>query len=361
MKKKKNQNKMSKNTNFLSLFFTGVMVLITFFGYSASKTENEIVVLNENDPSFISPLKETPALSLYPDPIYEPSSILAFAKDTLDKKISTHLKDLEQNSILNPITAEKNKIEIKNENIKNSLLSVLSTDKVLAYNLNSNKSLFSSQEKNIWPTASLAKLMTAIIAVEKMGFEKEVKITPEAIAIENEAGNFQAVEVFKIRDLLLSIFLVSSNDAAFAIANEYGQENFIAEMNKKAKELEMSNTYFSDPAGLSAASISTASDLSKLAAYIIKERPELLYLSRQKEIEIKDQRFGDIKKYESINKFSTRNDFIGGKTGYTDIAQENLFSLFYVKNETILIIILGSKDRFGDTEKILDSLSLLNL
>ena len=40
---------MSKNTNFLSLFFTGVMVLITFFGYSASKTENEIVVLNEND------------------------------------------------------------------------------------------------------------------------------------------------------------------------------------------------------------------------------------------------------------------------------------------------------------------------
>jgi len=358
MKKSKNKAGGNKeNSNLLNFSFAGIMLLIAFFGYSGGKLENKIVISEENKISKNYP-KETSHPSLYPS--FSSPSILASAKSVLENELSSRLKDLNQNSLSN-ISEEEIKKREKEKELKNLLLGVLSTDKVLALNLSTGKTIFASNEEILWPTASLAKIMTAVIAVEKMGFEKEVKITPDAVAIENEAGDFKVGEVFTVKDLLSSIFLVSSNDAAYAIGNEYGLEDFISAMNAKAQELKMTSTNFIDPAGLSENNITTLSDLSKLAAYIFRERPELLFFSRQKEAEIKDLRFGNVKIYTSINKFSERDDFIGGKTGYTDIAKENLLSLFSFKNEAILIVILGSEDRFSDSEKIFNFITGQNI
>ena len=78
----------------------------------------------------------------------------------------------------------------------------------------------------------------------------------------------------------------SSNDAAAAIIENFGEKEFIDEMQKKAAELKMFQTSYLEPTGLSFINQSTANDLARLVNYARQNHPELLEISRQKEIEI---------------------------------------------------------------------------
>ena len=115
----------------------------------------------------------------------------------------------------------------------------------------------------------------------------------------------------------------------------------------------MTDTWFREPTGLEDENTATVNDLIKLMKYVFKERPEFTYLSRQKETAVVDLISGEEKFYESINKFAGRPDFIGGKTGYTEAAGENLVSLFKKEEKVILVIVLGAEDRFLETEILL--------
>jgi D-alanyl-D-alanine carboxypeptidase len=57
---------------------------------------------------------------------------------------------------------------------------------------------------------------------------------------------------------------------------------------------------------------------------------------------------------QSINDFAGQRDFLGGKTGYTDIANGNLFSLFNYENRPVLVVIMGTDDasRFMNTQTL---------
>ena len=54
----------------------------------------------------------------------------------------------------------------------------------------------------------------------------------------------------------------------------------------------------------------------------------------------------------ATNQFAGTPEFLGGKTGYTDEARGNLLSLFAIGGQTFTVIVLGTDDRFGDTERI---------
>lgn len=205
-----------------------------------------------------------------------------------------------------------------------------------------------------WPLASLTKLMTAVVAAEKVGLEKLVLVSSSSVATEGVAGNFSAGEIFTAGDLLRSLMAVSSNDAAAAIAEYYGINRFIEEMNVKAAAIGMSQTVFSDPAGLSPLNQSTAGDLEKLVSYIFENHPLIFAASRQKEIEIIEQSSKMKRKLLNINQFAGRDDFLGGKTGFTEEAGGNLISVFEHQNRPLLVIVFGTEDRFAETEKIYD-------
>ena len=123
-------------------------------------------------------------------------------------------------------------------------------------------------------------------------------------------------------------------------------------MQKKAAELKMFQTSYLEPTGLSFINQSTANDLARLVNYARQNHPELLEISRQKEIEIFELKSKKSRKLLSVNRFAGQPDFIGGKTGYIEESGRNLIALFNINGKIILSIVLGADDSFKETEKI---------
>lgn len=226
----------------------------------------------------------------------------------------------------------------------------LQTKSALVQDLGSNTNLLELNSSVRWPIASLTKLMTAVIAKENVGLEKQILITEKAWNTEGTAGNFQIGEVYKNEDLIKAMLVVSSNDAAMAIAEFYGEDVFLEAMRKKAEKLRLTQVNFADPTGLSFLNQSSINDLAKLVKYILKNHPELLDISRQKTVELLEISAGQKKTLTNINFFADWPDFLGGKTGFIDASSGNLIAIFNHKNYKILIIVLGTEDRYGQTE-----------
>lgn len=215
----------------------------------------------------------------------------------------------------------------------------------LVSDLDDNTDFISYNINQRWPLASITKLMTAILAIEEIGKEKETVVSENAIATEGDSGKLKAGELRKVEDLLKIMILTSSNDAATALAefSTFGLSDFVKLMNKKAADLGLNQTVFFDPTGLSPINQSTANDIRKLMRYIALNHPEILDYSREKV-------FGNL---QNINIFAGQLDFLGGKTGYLEEAKENLVSLFSVNNRRIIIVVLGSENRFEQTKELL--------
>ena len=212
-------------------------------------------------------------------------------------------------------------------------------------------------EKNInqrWAMASLTKLMSAVVAAENLNTDGIIIIDEESWAADGTAGGFLPGENFLARDLIKAMLVVSSNDAAEALARSYGPKEFISMMRRKAEQLGMFNTYYADATGLSSLNQSTAADLEKLVRYIYSQYPDFFEISREREVEIIELKSKIKRKLVNINKLAGEDYFIGGKTGFTDEAGGNLISLFRHQNQPLLIMVFGAEDRFAETQKVYD-------
>ncbi len=230
---------------------------------------------------------------------------------------------------------------------------LLQATTVYVQDVDTGLELFSTQASERWPIASITKLMTAIVALENLRHDQVIPLTQNAIDTEGSTGNFRLDEAYTLEDLVKSMLVVSSNDAAVAIADFYGHDNFVKLMKQKASALEMFQTSFFDESGLSFVNQSSVSDLSKLTVYIFRAHPEIFEITRTKTVTITERNTGAKKQLLNINAFAGRPDFFGGKTGYIDSSGGNLLSTFSYKNHRILIIVFGAEDRFKETESIL--------
>lgn len=214
--------------------------------------------------------------------------------------------------------------------------------------------LAKNQDKK-FPIASISKLMTASVAKE-LSSEKDItKVTKKALDTYGENGNLKIGEKIKIRDLIYPLLLESSNDAAEVLAQHFNRNIFLNKMNKMAENLQMSNTYFSDPSGLSIKNQSTVSDMFKLTGYLKLNNKELLDITTKKSFSIKGHT------WFSNNQFLHEDGYMGGKSGYTDPAKQTVVSTFSLKlgeNDTrpIAIVLLQSKDRQKDVLNIVNYL-----
>lgn len=206
-----------------------------------------------------------------------------------------------------------------------------------------------------WPLASIAKLMTAVVARENISEDEAVVITAAAVSEHGDDG-FLVGERF-LRDDLVDLMLVrSSNDAARALADHLGYDRFLELMNEKASMLEMTQTYFTNTNGLDiSASISgaysSAQDLAKLTAHILKDDSRIFAPTEDTEFFVRSLS-GKAHGYPNTNKLANRlPQLIGGKTGFTDIAGGNLLVVVDIGiNHPVGIIVLGSTEsgRFDD-------------
>ncbi len=220
-----------------------------------------------------------------------------------------------------------------------------------------NKSaFFEFNSDNHWPIASLTKLMAALIALENFPLNKEIKMTEKAISAEGQAAGFEQGEIFTVRDLIKAMIIVSSNDAASALAEALGENKFIDLMNQKASQLMMEETSFANPSGFSLLNQSTVKDLNILINHIYNKNQWILTIGQQKETEIFDLNSNKTRKLTNINQFAGQEDFLGGKSGYLESSGRNLISLFRRNDKIISVIILGSKDAYKETENLLKCL-----
>ena len=213
--------------------------------------------------------------------------------------------------------------------------------------------LYEKNSQNRWPIASITKLMTAIVSLENINQSSVINITPDIVKEADGYSTLTAGSSYTANDLLKSMLSVSSNDSALALADSFGREAFVQKMNQKAKDLSMSQTTYYEPSGLSYLNQSNAHDLYLLLTYIQQHYPIILDITRQKTVTIRDKTTNRRATLTNINEFAGRNDFYGGKTGFIDQSEGNLVSLFKKDGKMVFIAVLGSSDRFGDTEKIL--------
>ena len=120
----------------------------------------------------------------------------------------------------------------------------------------------------VTPIASITKLMTAMVILDSgLDLEEQIVLTREdAIAMKGARSRLRTGLSIARGDLLLLALMASENRAAAALGRTYpgGLESFVDAMNTKAAAIEMTETRFVEPTGLSPANVSTANDLARL-------------------------------------------------------------------------------------------------
>ena len=199
--------------------------------------------------------------------------------------------------------------------------------------------------------ASLTKLMTAIIVMENFDLDAVVEISSSAVKREGMNGDLRPSESLTIRSLLDIMLIESSNDAAIAISQQ--RNDFVLLMNKKAEELELNGTHFINPDGLDSPNhFSSALDVAKIFSYLINKHPEAFEILKTKNMMVYSSDGKIEHRLENTNELLGKTDeIIVGKTGFTDEAGG---SLILLTKDDIITVILGSPDRFGESEKLIN-------
>ena len=200
--------------------------------------------------------------------------------------------------------------------------------------------------------ASTTKIMTALVAYDL--YKPEDIITVKQTVEEGHVMNLVSGEKITVENLLYGTLVHSANDAAFALADNFGREKFMKKVNEKAKLLGMNNSNFKNPAGLDNQNqYTTPFDLT-LAARELLKNPYLSKIVSTKEITISDIDFKYFHQLTNVNKLLGEIQGLGGlKTGYTENAGENLVSFYKKNGHQFVVVILKSQDRFNDTRNII--------
>lgn len=234
---------------------------------------------------------------------------------------------------------------------------VVTAKSALVFDLGSDTILYSKDFDAQLPIASLTKLMTALVVMDKQNINNRVVVDQADTKVVGSAMGLTGGEVITIQDLLRGMLISSSNDAALALARSTSEDaqKFVDLMNQKARDLKMTETNFTNPVGWDINdNYSTCLDLKKLVIEILK-KDELKNIFKTKEIEVQSQDKQYIHKLVTTNKLMLANpNIVGIKTGYTTKALGNLIIDSQVLGTNVIVIILNSQDRESDAQKLLD-------
>ena len=220
--------------------------------------------------------------------------------------------------------------------------------------LNSGRVLYENNADEVRLIASITKIMTCIIAIEEGDLDKEIKAGEEILKMYGTSIYLELNEKMKLIDLLYGLMLRSGNDASVVIAKAVAgsEEDFVKMMNKKAKEIGMTNTTFSNPHGLDeeTKNYSTARDMAKLSRYAYKNK------TYRKIIGTEEYRVKTLNKsYLWYNRMKLLGDYkycTGGKNGYTPSAGKTLVTTHKKNDLNITIVTLDDNDEYNNHERL---------
>lgn len=221
----------------------------------------------------------------------------------------------------------------------------------------SGRILYSKNAYKKMPMASTTKVMTAIVALESgIPLQKQINIPKEAVGIEGSSVYLRQGECVTFEMLLYALMLSSANDAAIAIAYLVGGsiENFVALMNKKASDLGLSDTHFTNPHGLYDENhYTTADNLAKLMAYAMQNEDFASITSTYSKTFARDD--GTSFLLSNHNRLlKAYTGIIGGKTGFTKKSGRCLVTCAERDGLRLVCVTLDAPDDWNDHSKLYD-------
>lgn len=240
------------------------------------------------------------------------------------------------------------------------------------YNPISKTLINGKQENNRREVASLTKIMTCIVSIEiaeeeRVSLSTRVKVSKGASRIGGTSSKLMENDEVRIIDLLYGLMLPSGNDSALVLAEYFGKfyheslpvVGFIRVMNYMCGVLNLNNTFFQNPHGLSKRpNISSACDIGLLAAYALENKTfRQIVNTKLYTCEIFNETDGTREVAWENTNILLGTHFDGVKTGTTGKAGPCL--CVSIKNEACpyIVTVLNSQssdDRWKDTKVLAD-------
>ncbi|MGE5585292.1 MAG: D-alanyl-D-alanine carboxypeptidase family protein [Bacillota bacterium] len=217
--------------------------------------------------------------------------------------------------------------------------------------------------------ASITKVMTMLLAMEavdskKVGLDDMVTTSTEASQIGGSQIWLAEGEQMKLGDMMKAIAIVSANDAAYAVSEFIAgsAEDFVNQMNEKARDLGMKNTHFENPDGLPAPDhYSTAREIAIMSRELVTKHPKVLEWTSvwTDTLERKGPRVRQEESFlRNTNELILRYPGADGlKTGMTDEAGYCLSGTAKRDDVRLISVVMGlptNDDRLEDTIKLLN-------
>ncbi len=233
---------------------------------------------------------------------------------------------------------------------------VISAQGAIAVDLSSGVNLYEKNPNATLLPASTTKIVTALTALDAYSLD-QVLTVPKMPYVDGQKMGLSVGEQMKFEDLLYGLLVYSANDAAEVLAENYhgGYLAFVSSMNSKAKELSMGSSHFVNPVGFDNSNqVTTAKDLVRVSEVAMRN-PEFAKIVGTKSIVLSDTTGKHTYILGNVNELlGTVSGVLGVKTGWTENARENLVTYIERDGHKIMIAVLGSQDRFGETKELID-------
>ena len=222
-------------------------------------------------------------------------------------------------------------------------------------------------DAQIYP-ASMTKIMTSIIAFDlikknKLSLDDRFTVSENAWRLSQSGYSSMFIMVndeVTVEELLKGIIIASGNDACVALAEGIAgsEENFAEMMNKKAIEIGMMSTNFTNSSGINDPdNVSTVRDIALMSKHLIMFYPEYYELFKEKTFTW-DRTGGDPIKQGNRNPLLYKNVGVDGvKTGYLAVEKYSLASSMIKNNRRLIAVVSGFPTK---NVRSSDSLKLLN-
>ncbi len=208
-----------------------------------------------------------------------------------------------------------------------------------------------SQKK--FPISSITKLMTAIVANETINFKKRISLFDESLL--GDSSQKSRNHVFTVEELMYPLLMGSDNNVAKTLSAYIGKQNFVTWMNNSAKAFNMNKTKFYNAVGDSMENVSTVDDLFRLAWYLKNKKSFPINITK-KDIKTIKSLDGHSYKITNVNTPVDEDPFAGGKAGFGKKDNDSMLSFLSLNidgtERMILLVVLGSKDRVTDINKL---------
>jgi len=228
-----------------------------------------------------------------------------------------------------------------------SFAEVISSQAAVVMDASTGEILYGKNSSLLLPPASTAKLMTAIVVMEKANLTDIVTISQKASQAHPVKARFRKGDKVTVEALLYAALVKSANDAAVALAEAAAgsEECFVSLMNQKAASIGAVNTKFINATGLPGGGQHiTAIDLS-IMMRVAMSHPKLREILATPAAEVSTEKGKAIFLKNTDKLLWSDEEIIAGKTGYTNTARHCFVFAAERNKKTIIVSLLGSPSR----------------